>query len=440
MSLSPKNSSSPSARAKAPATTAAAPKATKAPAKKAPATKAKAATKKPAAKTVVAAAPEAPSDHPAIATLLANAIRDGELRGTDIAAAVIEANIPADQADDVNNYLLDQVREHSIELIDDDVEELSPEAIVSAISDLEDEPSEATKTALENWEDADSFLGDSFKLYIKDIGKTPLLTTARERHLARLKDMGDKRAEEEMIKANLRLVISIAKKYNNKGLPMGDLVQEGNIGLMKAIEKFDYKRGFKLSTYATWWIRQAIARGIADQANTIRTPVHVHELLNKMHNAQRELSQNLGREPTDEELVAVMQAYDKKFSVARIAELRRVDKPLVSLDKPVGSESDSDFSEFIADENAETPLGSVMDSLRGDEIDKALAALPERDQIVLKLRYGIGTEPRTLQQCGEKLGVTRERVRQLQDRAIEHLRYSPDAIAVRDFLLSNADD
>jgi RNA polymerase primary sigma factor len=249
--------------------------------------------------------------------------------------------------------------------------------------------------------------------------------------------MGDKRAEEEMIKANLRLVVSIAKKYNNKGLPMGDLVQEGNIGLMKAIEKFDYKRGFKFSTYATWWIRQAITRGIADQANTIRTPVHVHEILNNMHKAEREISQNVGRDATDEELALAMQVYDDRFDAARIAELRRIGKPLVSLDKSVGSESDSDFSDFIADENADTPLGSVMDSLRGDEIDKALAALPDRDRTVLKLRFGIGCEPRTLEQCGSKLGVTRERVRQLQDRALDHLRYSPDALAVRDFLLSS---
>lgn len=375
-------------------------------------------------------------DNPVIQNLLNKATKDGYIKGSEITDATLEADLPLNQADQASEHIFEYLQKKKINIVNDDIEDIDNSDIEEVLHDME---SSATDTAMQNWEDVDTPVGDSFKLYLKDIGKTPLLTPVRERHLARRKDMGDKMAEEIMIKANLRLVIAIAKKYHSKGLPMGDLVQEGNIGLMKAIEKFDYKKGFKLSTYATWWIRQAIARGIADQSSTIRTPVHVHELLNRMHNTERELSQKLGREPTDEELVEVMQQFEKRFTVERIAELRRVSKPLVSLDKPVGSESDSDFSEFIADEDAETPLGRVMDMLRGDEINKALSALPERDQKVLKLRFGIGCKPRTLEQCGLKLGVTRERVRQLQDRALDHLRYSPDAVAVRDFLL-NSDD
>jgi RNA polymerase primary sigma factor len=371
--------------------------------------------------------------NPLIQSLLAKARSQGLIHGEELSQVLVHAEIPEEQAEGVSELILNELAKNKIQLVEEDLEEIDSSDIKEVLSSLEQWDADTSDTSL---------LNDSFKMYIRQIGQTPLLSAEQERRLARRKDMGDKRAEEEMIKANLRLVVSIAKKYHRGNMPMGDLVQEGNLGLMKAIQKFDWKRGFKFSTYATWWIRQAINRGIADQSTTIRTPVHIYEIINKMRYCERELSQNLGRDPNDEELAVALQGQlqnndTQKITASKVADLRRIDQSPVSLDKPVGSDSENNFSEFVADQSSNQPMNQVMQSLRGDEIDKALGDLPPRAAIVLKLRFGVECEPRTLEECGYKLGVTRERVRQIQERALMHLSYSPDAICARDFLIGD---
>jgi RNA polymerase primary sigma factor len=258
---------------------------------------------------------------------------------------------------------------------------------------------------------------DPLKLYVRQIGDGPLLTPAEERELARLKDEGDEAAKRRLIESNLRLVMSITRNYVNSGVPLLDLIQEGNLGLIRAVEKFDYKMGYKLSTYATWWIRQAVTRAIADQGRTIRLPVHVVDQVRRVMRARRILTQKLNREPLIEEI-----AKESGFEVKRVRELLDLVEDPVSLETPVG-DGDSMYGDMIEDVNSERPDESLAEMLRSAELQTALAQLSERMRHVLELRFGLtGAVPKTLEEVGAELGVTRERVRQLESRALRELQ------------------
>ena len=258
---------------------------------------------------------------------------------------------------------------------------------------------------------------DPLKLYVRQIGDGPLLTPAEERELARRKDEGDEWAKRRLIECNLRLVMSITRNYVNSGVPLLDLIQEGNLGLIRAVEKFDYRLGFKLSTYATWWIRQAVTRAIADQGRTIRLPVHVVDQVRRVMRARRILTQRLNREPLPEEIAA-----ESGIELKRVNELFDLVEDPVSLETPVG-DGDSMYGDMLEDENAEQPDAALAQLLRGVELQEALASLNERMRHVLELRFGLnGQLPKTLEEVGRELGVTRERVRQLESRALRELQ------------------
>ena len=258
---------------------------------------------------------------------------------------------------------------------------------------------------------------DSVRMYLKEIGKIPLLNAEQERELAQKMQAGDKDAKDTLVESNLRLVVSIAKKYMNRGLSLLDLIQEGNIGLIKAVDKFDYSKGFKFSTYATWWIRQAITRAIADQARTIRIPVHMVETINKLTRVQRQLIQDLGREPTIDELAEKM-----NMPVDKIRDIQRISQDPVSIDKPVGEEEDSHLVDFIPSDEYVSPDDEVSRELLKEDLIKVLDLLTEREAKVIRLRFGLDDDKqRTLEEVGRSLGVTRERIRQIEAKSIRKL-------------------
>jgi RNA polymerase primary sigma factor len=269
---------------------------------------------------------------------------------------------------------------------------------------------------------------DSLQLFLKDIGKVPLLTAAQEVELAKQIERGDLRAKQEMIAANLRLVVSIAKNYRNQGLPFLDLIQEGTIGLVRAAEKFDYRRGFKFSTYATWWIRQAVARALADKSRTIRMPVHVVEKLNKIGRVERKLVGELGREPTSAEI-----GLELDLDIAEVEQIRRSAQAPVSLEKPVGDDEESEFGHFLADETASAPDEAADTTMRKETLRHILGALSARERRVLELRYGLdGNHPRTLDEVGRTFNVTRERVRQIENQSLKKLQALAESQKLRD--------
>ena len=269
---------------------------------------------------------------------------------------------------------------------------------------------------------------DSLQLFLKDIGKVDLLTAAQEVELAKRIERGDQLAKQEMIEANLRLVVSIAKRYRNQGLPFLDLIQEGTIGLVRAAEKFDYRKGFKFSTYATWWIRQAVARALADKARTIRMPVHVVEKLNKIVRTERKLRAELCREPTALEI-----AIDLDLPLDEVEQIMRSSQTPVSLEKPVGDEEESEFGHFITDENVPLPDEVADEAMRKELLRKILGTLSHRERRVLELRYGLdGEHPRTLDEVGRTFNVTRERIRQIENQSLKKLRALADSISLRD--------
>jgi len=259
---------------------------------------------------------------------------------------------------------------------------------------------------------------DALQLFLKDIGRVPLLTAAQEVELAKRIERGDHPAKQKMIESNLRLVVSIAKNYRNQGLPFLDLIQEGTIGLVRAAEKFDYRKGFKFSTYATWWIRQAVARALADKARTIRMPVHVVEKLNKIGRAERKLLAEFGRDPTTTEI-----ADDLELPLDEVEQIRRSAQAPISLEKPVGDEEESEFGHFLADENALAPDLSAEETFRKEVLTRVLAGLSHRERRILELRYGLaGEQPRTLDEVGRTFNVTRERVRQIENQSLKKLQ------------------
>ncbi len=269
---------------------------------------------------------------------------------------------------------------------------------------------------------------DSLQLFLKDIGKVSLLTAAQEVELAKRIERGDHRAKQEMVEANLRLVVSIAKRYRNQGLPFLDLIQEGTIGLVRAAEKFDHRKGFKFSTYATWWIRQAVARALADKGRTIRMPVHVVEKLNRILRAERKLRTDYGREPTSAEI-----ARELEMSIEEVDQIRRTSQTPVSLEKPVGDDDESEFGHFLEDESEPLPDEVANLSMRNEALTRALSMLGERERQVLELRFGLnGEAPCTLDEVGRTFNVTRERIRQIENHSLKKLRALAESQQLRD--------
>jgi len=269
---------------------------------------------------------------------------------------------------------------------------------------------------------------DSLRLYLRSIGQVELLTAGQEVELAKRIERGDMLAKRQMVEANLRLVVSIAKGYLGRGLSFLDLIQEGSLGLIRAVEKFDYRRGYKFSTYATWWIRQAVTRAIADKARTIRIPVHMVEKLNRVAHVERQLVQSLGREPEPTEIAAEL-----RWPIEEVRDILRVSQLPVSLEKPVGDEDESELGDFVADDEVAEPFEEASEQMQREGVKRALDALPERERQVIELRYGLsGLEPLTLEEVGRTFGVTRERIRQIETNTLKKLRGLPEAQMLRD--------
>ena len=271
---------------------------------------------------------------------------------------------------------------------------------------------------------------DPVRMYLKEIGKVPLLTAEEEIELAQKMEIGDQEAKKRLAEANLRLVVSIAKRYVGRGMLFLDLIQEGNLGLIKAVEKFDYRKGYKFSTYATWWIRQAITRAIADQARTIRIPVHMVETINKLIRVSRQLLQELGREPTPEEI-----AEEMNLPVERVREILKISQEPVSLETPIGEEEDSHLGDFIQDDNVPVPADAAAFTLLKEQLVEVLGTLTEREQKVLRLRFGLDDgRARTLEEVGKEFNVTRERIRQIEAKALRKLRHPSRSRKLKDYL------
>jgi RNA polymerase primary sigma factor len=336
--------------------------------------------------------------------LLEAAKPTGTLTSGDISLALDELELDATQIDDFYHAL----------------DELQIEVLEHA-ADQEAERPEAEPEARE-------ISTDSLQLFLKEVGKVDLLTAAQEVELAKRIERGDHRAKQEMVEANLRLVVSIAKKYRNQGLPFLDLIQEGTIGLVRAAEKFDHRKGFKFSTYATWWIRQAVARALADKARTIRMPVHIVEKLNKIVRTERKLRAELGREPLAAEI-----GDELDLEADEVESIRRSAQPPVSLEKPVGDDEESEFGHFLTDENEALPEEVADEQLRKAALRRVLDCLSPRERRVLELRYGLdGQHPRTLDEVGRTFNVTRERIRQIENQSLKKLRALADAQVLKD--------
>ena len=311
-----------------------------------------------------------------------------------------------------------------LQITDSDEEE--PALDEDAIAEGED----VEKIDFSDTGDISSTTQDPVKMYLKDIGKVPLLSAEEEIELAQRMEAGDELAKKKLAESNLRLVVSIAKRYVGRGMLFLDLIQEGNLGLLKAVEKFDYRKGYKFSTYATWWIRQAITRAIADQARTIRIPVHMVETINKVTRVSRDLLQKLGREPLPEEVGEVM-----GLPKERVQEIMKIAQEPVSLETPMGEEEDSHLGDFIQDESIPTPVEATNQTLLHEQLDDVVSTLTEREQRVIKLRFGWDDgRPRTLEEVGKEFNVTRERIRQIEAKALRKLRHPNRSRKLKDFL------
>jgi RNA polymerase primary sigma factor len=334
--------------------------------------------------------------------LLEAARQTGSLNTTEIALALDELELDTAQIDDFY-HALDELQIEVLELGAEPVAPSEPEPEVREVST------------------------DSLQLFLKDVGKVDLLTAAQEVELAKRIERGDHLAKQEMVEANLRLVVSIAKKYRNQGLPFLDLIQEGTIGLVRAAEKFDHRKGFKFSTYATWWIRQAVARALADKARTIRMPVHIVEKLNKIARTERKLRAELGREPFAWEI-----GDELELDAAEVESIRRSSQAPVSLEKPVGDDEESEFGHFLTDENEALPEEVAEEELRKAALRRVLGSLSPRERRVLELRYGLdGEHPRTLDEVGRTFNVTRERIRQIENQSLKKLRALAEAQSLK---------
>jgi RNA polymerase primary sigma factor len=361
-------------------------------------------------------AEDARADAGGLQRLVAEGVEKGFLTYDEIAAALEEVELTREQLDDLYTQLVDR----SIELVEGERHKDPPQEQPAL---AEDEIRAAPKLDL----GVEPSL-DSLGLYLREIVKVPLLTAAQEVSLAKRVERGDTAAKRQMIEANLRLVVSIAKPHVGRGLSFLDLIQEGSLGLMRAVEKFDYRLGFKFSTYATWWIRQAVTRALADQGRTIRIPIHIVERLNKVVRIERQLVQQLARQPQAEEIAAELE-----LTSDQVRQVLRMAKPPLSLETPLGEESDAKLADFLEDELAESPFDVASVSLRREDLGQALSALPERERCVIELRFGLdGGQPRTLDQVGRTLGLTRERIRQIEDSTLTRLASLPEAQRLND--------
>jgi RNA polymerase primary sigma factor len=386
---------------------------------------------------------------------LQGVIAEGQERGflayEAVASAIEEAELTHDQTQDLLSYL----EEHGIEVLaagerepslsehdagastpseaPESTPEDSPLASVEGTSDSLDRIRGAKTRIEEPRKAGDVELSvepslDSLRLYLRSIGRVPLLSAEEEVCLAKRIERGDVAAKQHMVEANLRLVVSIAKGYVGRGLTFLDLIQEGSLGLIRAVEKFDYRKGYKFSTYATWWIRQAVTRAIADKGRTIRIPVHMVERLNKVIHAERVLIQRLGREPTNAEIAAELECSTKE-----VREVMRMAQQPVSLEKPVGDEDDTALADFVEDDTAESPFEIASTALRRENVVRVLSVLPRREREVIEMRYGItGGRQRTLEEVGRAFNITRERVRQIENRTLKKLQTLPDAQQLRE--------
>ena len=353
-------------------------------------------------------------EHEEVAKLVQEGLEKGFLNYDEIAQGLEEVELTKEQTDDLFSYLID----HGVELVEGEThkrphhEQVQPEdEKVTPKLDLSHEPSL-----------------DSLRLYLREIGKVSLLTADQEVTLAKRIERGDMTAKTQMIEANLRLVVSIAKGYLGRGLSVLDLIQEGSLGLIRAVEKFDYRKGYKFSTYATWWISQAVTRAIADKARTIRIPVHMVEKLNKVVYIERQLVQGLGREPRPDEI-----AEELDMSVAEVREILKLAQQPISLEKPIGEEEESELGDFVKDDLAESPFDTASLQLRRGDIERALRSLPERERKVIELRFGLrGEQPCTLEEVGRAFGVTRERIRQIENNTLKKLGTLPEAQPLKD--------
>jgi RNA polymerase primary sigma factor len=358
-------------------------------------------------------------------------ITEGQERGfltfDDISSALEEVDVTKEQLRELHAYLSEQ----GIDVVGSDGRNAHSEAAkVEAAAEarkatVNGAPEVPKKPELDLTVEPSL---DSLRLYLRSIGRVPLLTADLEISLAKRIERGDMQAKQHMVEANLRLVVSIAKGYLGRGLTFLDLIQEGSLGLIRAVEKFDHRRGYKFSTYATWWIRQAVTRAIADKGRTIRIPVHMVEKLNKVVQVERQLVQSLGREPTPEEIADNLDCTPRE-----VRDILRMSQQPISLERPVGEEDESELGDFVEDENAISPFELAAENLRRENVRRALAALPQREREVIEMRFGLtGGRPRTLEEVGRAFNVTRERIRQIENHTLKKLESLPEAQKLRD--------
>jgi RNA polymerase primary sigma factor len=362
--------------------------------------------------------PEAPVlEVEELRTLVAEGRERGYLTFEEIASCLEEVEVTKEQVTDLHTNLVDA----GIEIVSAD----GRHAPVQDGPPPEGAPAQPKKPEIDLTVEPSL---DSLRLYLRSIGRVDLLAAQEEVMLAKRIERGDMVAKQQMIEANLRLVVSIAKGYLGRGLSFLDLIQEGSLGLIRAVEKFDYRRGYKFSTYATWWIRQAVTRAIADKARTIRIPVHMVEKLNKVVHVERQLVQEFGREPLPEEIAAELQ-----WTAREVKDILRIAQLPISLEKPIGEEEDSELGDFVEDETAESPFELASENLRRENVRRALDALPPREREVIEMRYGLkGHKARTLEEVGRAFGVTRERIRQIENNTLKKLECLPEAQRLKD--------
>ena len=366
---------------------------------------------------------------------LKNLISKGKKKGALTYKEIMDALQTIELSPEQIDEIYEAFAQCGVEIINDPIKDVLKEDPTIDVSDVELEEPVINDEDVEEVEIDLSIpegiaIDDPVRMYLKEIGRVPLLTAEEEIQLAKRIEEGDEYAKRRLAEANLRLVVSIAKRYVGRGMLFLDLIQEGNLGLLKAVEKFDYRKGYKFSTYATWWIRQAITRAIADQARTIRIPVHMVETINKLHRVSRRLLQEFGRDPVPEEI-----ALEMEMPVERVREIMKVAQEPVSLETPIGEEEDSHLGDFIEDEEAPAPPDAASFRLLREQLQEVLYTLAPREEKVLRLRFGIDDgRARTLEEVGQQFGVTRERIRQIEAKALRKLRHPSRSKKLKDFL------